>query len=109
MTENRSMLIDIEADQPEHVALRFLTSGPQGGDSGHGGHAELTFGVESGDFECTIEREDETRRLTGISFMARGDWEIESLERAIVKLAFEIVDRRLNLTPYGEDGILKET
>jgi hypothetical protein len=95
---NRSMLIDIVGEQPEHISLRFITSGPQGGDSGHGAEAELTIAVESGEYELAIKRDERTRQLSEATFMARGDWEVNSLEESIVRLALAIIRERLGLS-----------
>lgn len=88
----------VEGDMPEHISARFETTGPQGGDTGHGGSATLEFEIESGDY--TIEIADGKGRTIYshegygagrvVRITARGDWELGSLAAALVSLGQQL-------------------
>jgi len=67
------------SDLPEHIDIRFGTNGLQGGDAGHGGYAILEITWGAGSFEI-IHGDGH------LVFKALGDWELEGMIEAIIKL-----------------------
>ena len=73
---------------PEQMAVRFETTGRQGGDAGHGGWAKLSF-IEN-DSHCwysthaeILGDEDELR---GVSLTTKGDWELTGMAAVLIFL-----------------------
>ena len=86
---------DLPGAQPECISLKYETTGLLGGDAGHGSRARLTFDLN----QCTGVFEFEVggnlgllSGLSGMSVIAKGDWEIRSLELAIIRLAAYLMD-----------------
>lgn len=92
------LIAAVEGDMPEHISATFESTGPQGGDSGHGGEASLEFRIESGDYSIAVEDgkgnilyafedygEGRVVRIT-----ARGDWELGSLGDALIELGRQL-------------------
>ena len=85
---------------PEHAALTLVTSGPKGGDAGHGSWTKLTFRFESGsaavrvadrNSRCMLDT-DAANELPGvIEITVRGDWELEGLELALRHLGVHLL------------------
>jgi hypothetical protein len=84
-------------DIPEKPDLSFTTTDLQGGDSGHGGKAELTLSSENGNFTIIIEAGGKKLfELPPYDFenfvvriVARGDFEIEGLAETLVELGLK--------------------
>lgn len=96
--ENQAINIEVDAYIPEHPSVTFTSTGPQGGDAGHGGRAELAIEFGGGSHEVIVERwedgrwvpvlvdtdaGDEGLRLRVVSC---GDWELDGLTRAIKRI-----------------------
>jgi len=83
---------ETEAQLPEEPTVRFISTGPQGGDAGHGGEATIeiilpTTGalvvVENDKGETVFEKQPHEVQEHKISITVFGDWELTGLEDAI--------------------------
>lgn len=83
---------ETEANIPEEPTVRFISTGPQGGDAGHGGEAtiEITLpstgalvSVENSKGETVFEKQPYEVQEHKISITVFGDWELSGLENAI--------------------------
>ena len=94
---NETTVIATSQDIPEFPVLIFDTTGPMGGDAGHGGNAYIglvagTTGAgllvvdREGNDLLDYEMGDEVRVFLSVC----GDWETGALEDAICELADEI-------------------
>lgn len=80
---------------PEHPQLTFISSGPMGGDAGHGADAvlKITFPntgaiVELSNPEARFE--DHDTQGEEISISVCGDWEIDGFEEGLITLGRQL-------------------
>jgi hypothetical protein len=93
--------ITVSQALPEAGQATFTTTGPEGGDAGHGGIAELTFRMAEGVhgiklivYDGDDDTDDKPREVFAddmsifdVTVSAQGDWELVGLEELIVMLA----------------------
>lgn len=101
MMTDKGLDVQVEGVIPEEPTLRFTTTGPMGGDAGHGSNATLEIVVDGGAYQVDVDK-DQHGDIRRVAFTAMGDWEIHGLETTIVKLAHEVISRRLGLS-WGDD------
>ena len=94
--------ISIYPCMPEGMTIDFHTTGPQGGDSGHGGVARLIVEYGSGMYE--VETADPTRFTHSAAVSAYGDWELTHMAAALAILGECLIRvgaaAPVNLMPY---------
>jgi hypothetical protein len=83
---------------PEHVELEYQTTGPCGGDAGHGGVTTLTLKFDSGATNLVVRdwRGDvvfRTDEPVNLELQVLGDWEMEGLDRALKRLGLHLAQR----------------
>lgn len=76
------------AAMPEHVGVDYTSTGPCGGDAGHGGSSTLIMDSESAIFNVALydENGEEIVERDGVKevvISVAGDWEMEGLELAL--------------------------
>lgn len=85
---------------PEHAVIRITSTGPQGGDSGHGGWTKLVFAFHGGDAavrvvgrnrRCLVDTDDLGTLPATVEIMVRGDWEMNGLELALRRLGLHLL------------------
>lgn len=83
---------EVDANLPEEPTVRLLSTGPQGGDAGHGGEATIEIilpstgalvVVENGKGETVFEKQPHEVQEHKISITVFGDWELTGLENAV--------------------------
>lgn len=89
---------------PEHAEIRMTSTGPQGGDSGHGGWTKLTLNFRGGDAAIRVRDRDghallDTDKLDEppgqIEIMVRGDWEMIGLELALRRIGLHLLQTEM--------------
>ena len=112
--------IRIESLMPEQPTILFETTGPQGGDSGHGGAARLQIIKENGTHTavhslgseyCCFPGEEDLGRVIVNSY---GDWELTGLTAGLALLGHFInklglVDIELIGKASAVDEVYRET
>ncbi len=84
---------------PEQCAVSFVSSGSQGGDSGHGGNASLTFSENGSRMDIQVDLafnngDKETfRDLSEIRLTVCGDWELEGLAIALMDIGKKLLSK----------------
>lgn len=87
-------------NMPEYADIGYRSTGPQGGDSGHGGWTKLTLNFRSGDAAIRVRDRDgfallDTDKLDEppglVEIMVRGDWEMHGLELALKGLGLHLI------------------
>lgn len=86
---------ETEANMPEEPTIRFISTGSQGGDAGHGGEAciEITLPstgglvvMEDNKGNVVFEKQPHEVQEHKISITVFGDWELSGLEDAILTI-----------------------
>lgn len=86
---------------PEYAEVVYRSTGPQGGDTGHGGWTKLTLNFRGGDAAIRVRNRDgytllDTDKLDDppglVEIMVRGDWEMYGLELALKGLGLHLVN-----------------
>jgi hypothetical protein len=96
--------ITVSQALPEAGQATFTTTGPEGGDAGHGGIAELTFRMAEGVHGIKLTVYDDAGRnprevfaddmaVFDVAISAQGDWELIGLEELIVMIAAPLRQR----------------
>lgn len=98
--------ISVVAFMPEHVEVDYETTGPQGGDAGHGGETKLTLRFESGSRQVRILEADggvmfDTEASHNwepyeVEITVRGDWEMAGFDLALKQLGIQLIQRDLS-------------
>jgi hypothetical protein len=85
---------------PEHVDLNFVTNGHGGGDSSHGGYAELTVSMKSRGHGLLVTTdaprdpfESQTDDVSEVKIAVKGDWELDGLAVAFLELGRALMAR----------------
>ncbi len=79
------------------------TTGPQGGDSGHGGRTVLKIDAgTSCDFRLRLGNDDEWVSADGISLLVGGDFEMEAFLEALRFAVRELERKKPHLTMVVE-------
>ena len=83
---------------PEQTDISFSSTGSQGGDSGHGGQARLTFSMENGGvgFGVRFHTDNEATHLEEvrkIEISVMGDMELEGMATALIELGRSLLAR----------------
>ena len=102
------------ADMPEHPEVEYRSTGPRGGDAGHGGYTTLRIAMDSGAKEVRVldyrgrvlfdsERPYHANGTPDvIELTVRGDWEMSGLDVALKQLGLHLLQRDLNNEQRGE-------
>jgi hypothetical protein len=87
-----------DSDLPEVLTLNFNSTGPQGGDAGHGGSAILRITSDNGVNSATFYNfnGDQVASIGGdcmpwsVVINAQGDWELNGFAEALIDLGRQI-------------------
>lgn len=85
----------VHTEMPEHPEFSFITSGPMGGDAGHGADATLKIVLPSTGALVELsgpETRFEQHQTMGstLSITVCGDWEIDGLEEGLIDLGRQL-------------------
>jgi hypothetical protein len=88
------------SDMAEHVDITFVTNGHGGGDSSHGGYAELTLSLKDRGHGLLVTTdalrdpfESETADVSEVKIAVKGDWELDGLAVAFLELGRALMAR----------------
>jgi hypothetical protein len=97
--DKAEFVVTAEAHTCEQCSITFATNGLQGGDSGHGGWGLLK--IHMGELEQRI-----TLTKNGVEIVCSGDWEIEGVISAIVRIG-KALDKKYPNTASRWPGEVK--
>ena len=93
--------VKVIGEMPEHCDIHFITTGAMGGDAGHGGNSSITISQDSGTYQINVDQgatelyvNDDCNST--VTFTVMGDWELQGLVSALIRLGDKLRER------YGE-------
>jgi hypothetical protein len=105
MKYKQTEIIQIRPEIPEHIGIDYNTTGPMGGDSGHGAYTLLKFYIDTGATHVLIK--DEKGKLlfdgnninsTGpvsIEISVGGDWEAAGFTKNLKLLGLALLKKEV--------------
>ena len=106
MKYKQTEIIQIKPEISEHVGIDYETTGPMGGDAGHGAHTKLKVYIENGSMDVTIMTEMGKVIFDGkninshggvvVEISANGDWESAGFTKNLKLLGLKLLKKEVS-------------